>query len=109
MWENISMKNNVGMCLWNQETKTIDFHNEALDLLMGSTKLGATRTKIENTILKPKKRKINMATKQTLEMVYKEVDFQQEAIIIDKRPQTLKQVIMEMVRCCKIADESKQP
>ena len=86
MWENISMKNSVGMCLWNQETKTIDFHNEALDLLMGSTKLGATRTKIENTILKPKKRKIKMATKQTLEIVYKEVDFQQEAIIIDKKP-----------------------
>jgi hypothetical protein len=53
---------------------------------MGSTKLGATSTKIENTILKPKKRKIKMATKQTLEMVYKEVDFQQEAIIIDKKP-----------------------
>lgn len=44
-------------------------------MLMGSTKIGATRSKIENTVLKPKKRKIKMATKQTLEMVYKEIDF----------------------------------
>jgi hypothetical protein len=58
MWENISMKNSVGMCLFNVETKKIEFHNEALDLLMGGT-----RGKIENTILRPKKRKIKMATK----------------------------------------------
>lgn len=42
-------------------------------------------------------------------MVYKEKDFEQEAILIDKKPQTLKQVIQEMVRCCKIAEDMKQP
>ena len=86
IWESISMKNTVGMCLFNQETKEIEFHNEALDLLMGGTKIRANRSNIENTILRPKKRKIQMATKQTLEKVYKEKEFQQEAIVVDKKP-----------------------
>ena len=58
IWENISMKSTVGMCLFNQETKEIEFHNEALDLLMGGTKIRGNRSRIENTILGPKKRKI---------------------------------------------------
>lgn len=46
------MKNSIGMCLFNIETKQIEFHNEALETLLG------TKTKVGNAVLRPKKKKL---------------------------------------------------
>jgi mannose/fructose/N-acetylgalactosamine-specific phosphotransferase system component IIB len=90
------MKSSVGMCLFNVESKQMEFHNEALSQLLGM------KDKLYNAVLKPKKRKIQMATKESLLKVYKESELHQQAIIIDKNPQTLLQVILEVVRNCQI-------
>ena len=95
IWEYVNQKSTIGMCLFNLESQKLEMHNESLVEMLGVQ----SGERIENSILRPKKKKIQMANKETLLKKYDEKELHKESITLDKSPKHLKEVIVDVVNC----------
>ena len=95
IWEYVNQKNTIGMCLFNLESQKIEMHNESLVEIMGAK----SGEKIENIVLRPKKKKIQRANQETLLKKYDEKELHKESITLDKTPKPLKDVIVDVINC----------